>query len=442
MKKDIYDFSNETDIDLDEYEKVELNDIEKQKIKNSIKTKKRGFIWKKALGGVLVASLALFIFGQTKTGGDVFAAAKKYIFEQYNIVFQSDSNRKDDLSDLVEQTGIVKEFDDYNIELRYSVRNGNRGFFRLLLEYKKDIDYENARLAPLNNERENFDDEGNPVTVDEDFDYGLFIDGKKYLAGGSRGDELIDKENKIFQMDINMNFENGFEEKIKSNSKIEFKIQGLSFEFDGVQMPLQKEVVFDISNNFKDMSYLNRKFEIVGDKKFTDEKTGIDFEVENIRINQLNQLIEIDYKNDKENLLSGDSRLYILGVTNEGKQFQIPGHTDIRNKTKGLIELEFYDNSDNTENIYQNRSISELFNEMSEDEFYKDILEVNLNYLGDEFTGEASIKDMLNAKELKIIVLFEEWGIEITENENGEKIYSSTGMQKIRNTGEFTIKFK
>ncbi|QQK08364.1 hypothetical protein [Miniphocaeibacter halophilus] len=438
--KDIYDLANETKVDLDKYEKKNLNDLEKQKIKNNIKTKKKKTIWKKVMGVSVAAAFALVVFGQTTMGQEVYAAAKEFIFEKYNVVFNTGSYGKEDLTSLVEKTGIVKEFDDYNIELRYAVRDGNKGFFRLLLEYKKDIDYENARLAPSNNEKEHFTENGEPMTVDEDFTFSLLVDGKENSwDSASFRQELIDKENNIFQMDIDIS---GIDE-IKEGSKIEFKLSGLSFEFDGEQTPLQEDVVFDISNSFKDMAHLNRKYEIVEGKNFKDEKTGIDFEVKDVKLNEFSQTIELNYKGDnKETMTQSESEVTLFGVTDEGKQFGITGHADLADDTKGTIEYDYYDNTKNPENISQVISFKELFKDSAKEDFYKGKLNVNLDYLGDKFTGEASLEDLLNAKELKIVAVFDERGLEITENENGEKVYNRTGLVEIRDIGEFTIKLK
>lgn len=436
--KNIDNLSNKTKVDLDEFERQELNDLEKQSIKNTIKTKKQKKVWKKVVGTVVAASLAIGLFFQTGTGKEVYAAAKEFLLDKYNIAFNTGYNGDKDLTELVEKTSITKEFDDYNIELRYSVRDGNKAFYKMLIHYKKDIDYENGRLRLSNNENDE------DITYDDDFAYGLNIDGKKIeTESGGALPQLIDKKNNIFQLDLEEDYGKDISKLIKKDSKIEFNITGFAFEFDDKDILIEDKISFDITNTFKDMAYLNKKYEIVGDKKFIDEKTGINFEVKDIKLNPLTQTIEIGYKNDNnETMTQSDSRLEIIGVTNEGKQFMISSRSNLNDDTKGTLEFVNYDNTMNPENIEQNRSVQELYKELTADDFYKEKVSVNLDYLGDKFTGESSFKDMLSAKEIKIIILFEEQGLEITKNENGEKYYNQTGLIEMRNLGEFTIKLK
>lgn len=80
--KNIYEFLNEVDFNIEDYEKEELTDIEKQNLKRSVrKNMKKKFNLKKF--GSIAAALILTIgvFGQTSLGKNVYATAGSKISE-------------------------------------------------------------------------------------------------------------------------------------------------------------------------------------------------------------------------------------------------------------------------------------------------------------------------------------------------------------------------
>ena len=433
--KNIDKLSNKTKVDLDEFERQELNNLEKQSIKNTIKTKKQKRVWKKVVGTVVAASLAVGLFFQTGTGQEVYAAAKEFLLDKYNIVFTGHDEEMD-LTELVDKTGIVKEFVDYDIELRYAIRDRDRGFYKLLIHYKKDIDYENGRLRLSNNE--NDDD----ITYDDDFEFGLNIDGKKIeMESGSSYPQLIDKENNIFQFELEEKYKENLSELIKKDSKIEFNITGFAFEFDNKDILVEDKISFDITNTFKDMAYLNKEYEVVGNKKFKDEKTGIEVEVGDIRLNPFTQTFELNYKNDKNNMLSqGESELQLFGITNGGKEIGITGHASARNDKKGNIEYDYSYMKDQSPS--NGLGLEEAIKQATENEELKGKIKVNTDMFKNSKKTTANFDDILNAKEIKFKIVFEEQRSLFNPDKPFEIGDELSELVEIRDVGEFTIKLK
>ena len=103
MKKDIFDMLNDSDINLDDYEKEEMNDIEKMKMKKFAKKmtkKKKGFKFTK-VAGICAAVGAGFLI--TPFGQDVIASINLPSFE------------------FEELLGIDKDLSDYKTVVNQSV---------------------------------------------------------------------------------------------------------------------------------------------------------------------------------------------------------------------------------------------------------------------------------------------------------------------------------
>ncbi|HHY05093.1 MAG TPA: DUF4179 domain-containing protein, partial [Thermoanaerobacterales bacterium] len=80
--KNVYELLNHMDIDLEDYDREVLNDMEKRSLKNNFrKSIKRKINFKKLGNIAAVAVLTLGFFSQTNFGKNVYAAAESKVSE-------------------------------------------------------------------------------------------------------------------------------------------------------------------------------------------------------------------------------------------------------------------------------------------------------------------------------------------------------------------------
>ncbi|SCG81692.1 hypothetical protein DW1_0071 [Proteiniborus sp. DW1] len=80
--KNIYELLNQVEFNIDDYEKVELSDIEKKKLKQRFKEGRRKRLDFKKLGAITAAlALTIGVFSQTSVGKSVYASAQSKITE-------------------------------------------------------------------------------------------------------------------------------------------------------------------------------------------------------------------------------------------------------------------------------------------------------------------------------------------------------------------------
>lgn len=104
MSRDIYNILNEVEIDLDDYYKEELSDIEKKKIKNNLKktTKQKGKYKKAASAVAAVAIICTTLFG-TNLGAAAYENVEQVLYKISNYL------------------GIEKSLEDYTTVLNKSI---------------------------------------------------------------------------------------------------------------------------------------------------------------------------------------------------------------------------------------------------------------------------------------------------------------------------------
>ncbi|TEB10030.1 hypothetical protein Psfp_04223 [Pelotomaculum sp. FP] len=173
--KNMYEFLNHLDINLADYEKEELNDMEKQNLKKAFrKNRNRKSYWKKIGTVALALLLAAGVFTQTNLGETVYAATESRLAEiSYSIG---------------EALGIERNIAPYaNVVNQVVESNG--------VEMKLTdviIDRDELILSIITNT--------NKPVKGLNFDYDIFINGKKlrnYGATGSSG-PLADSETLFF----------------------------------------------------------------------------------------------------------------------------------------------------------------------------------------------------------------------------------------------------
>lgn len=193
--KNVYDLLNDISFNIEDYEKEELNDMEKKKIKNEFnKNKKKKFNFKK-FGSIAAAILlTLSVLSQTSFGKDVYARAESKISEiSYSIGRALNIERDiESYSNIINQTVV-----DNGVEIK-------------LVEFIMDKDEFVFST---------FTDTGTP-TVGNNFEYDIFINGKKLailpIGGGTAttSGELPINTHTIEFKDTDINIEEDLDIKI------------------------------------------------------------------------------------------------------------------------------------------------------------------------------------------------------------------------------------
>lgn len=172
--KNIYELLNQVEINIEDYKREELSDMEKQKLKDNFRKNKGKKLNIRKLGVIAAALvLAVGIFSQTNFGIDVYAAAESKISEiSYSIGKALGIERDiEPYANVVNQT-----VEDKGIEVKLSdvIIDKDELIFSTIVNTNKEVESVN-------------------------FDYDIFINGKKlrnYGAIGSCG--AIDDSNTLF----------------------------------------------------------------------------------------------------------------------------------------------------------------------------------------------------------------------------------------------------
>ena len=153
MKKTIYELLNDIEVDIDSYEKVDIDEIKMKKYKknilNSIVNKKS----KKSKNKIIVAIaslLIIFSFGQTKIGGKVYSEVvnkiKEITYPIYN-VFNYRNLNEEVIYKYIDIVDMTVESNNIPIKISEVVGDGNT----LLLSIIIDLNDKTSDLKDYNN---------------------------------------------------------------------------------------------------------------------------------------------------------------------------------------------------------------------------------------------------------------------------------------------------
>ncbi|NLV76791.1 MAG: DUF4179 domain-containing protein [Tissierellia bacterium] len=172
--KNIYEFLNEIDLNIDDYEKEELSDIEKENLKKTFKKSVKRKVSFKKIGAIAAALvLTIGVLSQTSFGKNVYATAQSKVSEiSYSIG---------------KALGIEKNIEPYaNVVNQVVEDNG--------IEVKLTdviIDKDELIFSTIVNT--------NKAVDGCSLDYDIFINGKKLKNyGGSGSSGAIDDSNTLF----------------------------------------------------------------------------------------------------------------------------------------------------------------------------------------------------------------------------------------------------
>ncbi len=163
--KNVYELLNHMDIDLEDYDREVLNDMEKRSLKNNFrKSIKRKINFKKLGNIAAVAVLTLGFFSQTNFGKNVYAAAESKVSEiSYSIGEALGTKRNiEPYANVVNQ---IVEHNGVEVKLTDVIIDKDELIFSTIANANTPVDW-------------------------VDFDYDIFINGKRltnYGATGSSG---------------------------------------------------------------------------------------------------------------------------------------------------------------------------------------------------------------------------------------------------------------
>lgn len=313
--KNIYDMFNDIDVDLNEYEKEDFNDLEKQKVKNkfrkSIKSDNSSKkIYKKYISVASIAIISIALISQTRIGLYAHSALED-IAEIIKISLGVDNQIKE-YSTNIKQSVTRRKL---TVKINDAILDGKE----LILYMSRDYDKELAQNEYLNLVSEN-----------------LYINGKKIngTVKGYYGQVDKNKEDFILGYELPKEYTGDINVKLrimdaaitKTDDKNYFKriIGPWSFKF---------KVNGDKLNKDTKHIELNKKLEL---------DTGSTMDITSYRGNILNQTINLsmtDHKSMKNELENGF--IVLKGRDNLGNKVEFTQHSADVDKEKTFYEYRF-----------------------------------------------------------------------------------------------------
>lgn len=177
MNKNIYEMLNDSDINLDEYEKEEFNDVEKGKMKKSLRqSMKKSKGYKKSKVAAVVAAGAIVLLFSTSTGNKVLASINIFgiasrvevesALEDYKTVID-ESIAKDEL--IFELNEIIEDGNETIVST--SIKNNDEKIIDYAMSAGEEIYINNGELV-VDTQKIEIDykfilDNGDEVTIEK-----------------------------------------------------------------------------------------------------------------------------------------------------------------------------------------------------------------------------------------------------------------------------------
>ncbi|QQK08494.1 DUF4179 domain-containing protein [Miniphocaeibacter halophilus] len=438
-----YDKFNDMKVDLNEFnitpkdeESFKINDIEKKKILNSIKGKKKK-IWKKIATVAVAAVFGLVVFGQTNMGKEVYAKTKEFVLETFNFKQEEAFDSKAELDKYAQHIDKTIYGGDYKIKTSSVMLYGNELNITFLIEYDKE-------------QNENHYIQGLWMT-------GMKIGDKDIDITKSGGGGGPIKENPKVQSDVFQYILTDDEVKLLEDSKkITLNGDGLALKVNGV--PEVHGEKFEIVLDELDLENLKEQSEIIDlDIKLRDEENNVNYRITGYEYNPYKTKIyaelDEDVKNrDNESHRLNSREISLDGELNNGKKVHFNGHytsdENYQPTDKIIFEIDMYQYEDRNgivsmEELKDAKEITLNFNiveedlvgNVSEEEKDKVITQI-IERHGDEFAKELDLENLTIAERNKRIK-------EILVEDLKTLDKSSNMIVRDENIGEpFTIKLK
>ena len=238
MSKNIYEMLNDSDIDLDEYEKEEFNDIEKGKMKKNFRhaINKKNRYKKSKVVAVVAVGVMVLLFG-TNTGNQVLASINMFG------------------SDIASRLGIESNLEEYKTVVDKLITKD--GITIQLNEVILDVD-ELIVSSTIKSNDEKIGEYG--IHGAED----IYINGKSVSSGGGGSSKVIDEytveqimkykldeDDFSGDLDVRIIYKNIFtgEEATKNGPwKFEFKTNGDELALDTKEIGIEHKFTLDNGN--------------------------------------------------------------------------------------------------------------------------------------------------------------------------------------------------
>jgi len=276
--KNIYELLNQVDVNFDEYKMEEVNDMEKQRLKNNFRKNRKILKFKQF--GIITASLllAISVLSQTNFGSYVYAAAESKLTEiSYSIG---------------KALGIEKDIEPYANVINQIVEN--KGIEAKLSEVIIDKD-ELIFSAIVNTNKE----------VERcSIDYEIFINGKKLRNYGATGtSKKIDDSNSMFSYTYCVDVE-GID--IDEDVDIKIRLSEINYYIEDVYEDVKGKWDFEFTANGKEL--MESTYGVQIDYSFNiDEQL---YTLEEYRFNPVNQKIYGKVKGESDSSYNVQLRGY------------------------------------------------------------------------------------------------------------------------------------
>lgn len=275
--KNIYDLLCEIEVDLDEYEKEELTDIEKMKLKKQFIKSNKNINYKKYISVASVAIISLGIIAQTKIGSYAYSALED-IAGVVKIALGVD-NKIDEYSSYINQSVTRRGL---TLKIENVILDGNELIIHMNRKYDKELK-ENEYLDMVSDH--------------------LYVNGEK-MYGSARGyygkinesrqDFIIGYElPKEYKGDVNvklriMDFAIGKDDDLNYSKRLigpwtfKFKVNGDKLYKDTKNIKLEEKINLDTGATMTLESYRGNiisqkiKLTMTGHKNIENEKNIID----------------------------------------------------------------------------------------------------------------------------------------------------------------------
>ncbi len=283
--KNIYEFLNHMEVNIDDYEREELCDMEKQKLRNNFrKNIGKKFNFKKM--GTIAAALTLTIgvFSQTSFGKDVYAAAESKISKISYSIGKALGIEKDiePYANVINQT-----VEDNGVEVKLTdvIIDKDELIFSTIINTNRHVD--GFRL-----------------------DYDIFINGKRltnYGGTGTRG--AIDNSETIFYDTYSFNVK-GID--TKENIDIKITLSDLNYYIGNSEDEIKGKWEFEFTANGKEL--MANTYVLPIDYSFSIDNQS--YSLEEFRLNPVNQKILGKVK----------------GKSKDSYQIELRGHDNLGNE--------------------------------------------------------------------------------------------------------------
>ncbi len=312
-EKNIYEALNDVDGSIDDFDKVELTDIEKAKYKKAFKPARKKFNLKRV--GVVAAAVALglFLFGQTGFGSYVYARVESalggltYPMAKALYLKEDVEPYVNVVNEVVEDKGVAVKLTDCAIDRD-----------ELLLTFLVEVVGEKLQHA--------------------DFDYAVYINGKRANWGGHSGSSgRVDGEDGLCFVNYSIDVKG-----IDSYEDLDVKIDvshielSVAKEYDGKLEGSEEPYTFD----YDGITYVEDEKEVRGSWVFNFNASGKDLAL-NTRSISLSNIIDcgvFSVQLEELRMNPVNKKLYakVLDVKPEYSyyNFAFIGHDDLGNEVE------------------------------------------------------------------------------------------------------------